>query len=558
MEVPITRTCKWLAAPALAALAVAAAPASAISINDPAQAYIQARAAAMNGEHAEAAQLLASLAQSEPGQTDIARKALGEAIGAGQMDLALNLARTLPPAKLPTEARMLLVGEEIKHGHPERALPWLNVSGATGDLSFLAPLVTAWAAADRGNQSEALAALDQVPAGSLLGPLTDEEKGLILLKFRRTADAEPFVRRAVGSSRSREMRLRLAFADGFLAAGDRARALMIIDGMGEGEFAARQRIMAGKMGGQAIDSLPKALGEVLTAFSADLTRMQRSAPPVGLVQVARYIDPQNSSTTVLLALLLADQKQTGDALALLKTIPQNDALISDVRDVQARILADAKRYDEAYQLAAAATISRDADATDFSRLGDVLEAMKRHGAAADAYGRAIALSQAHGVKSDLWTLLLLRAGALEEAKRWPEAKGALQQALTLQPDQPLLLNFLGYAELERGENLDSAEAMIAKASELAPDNASITDSLGWTEFKRGKVDQAIVTLEKAAESDPDQAEIQEHLGDALYKSGRRYEARFAWNAALVTAEDEIAVRVKAKLASGLTPANAAP
>ncbi len=535
-----------------------AAPASAISITDPAQAYIQARAAAMNGEHAEAAQLLASLAQSEPGQTDIARKALGEAIGAGEMDLALNLSRTIPPAKLPTEARMLLVGEEIKHGHPERALPWLNVSGATGDLSFLAPLVAAWAAADRSNQSDALAALDQVPAGSLLGPLTDEEKGLILLKFRRTADAEPFVRRAVGASRSREKRLRLAFADGFLAAGDRARALMIIDGMGEGEFAARQRIMAGKMSGQAIDSLPKALGEVLTAFSADLTRMQRSAPPVGLVQVARYIDPQDSSTTVLLALLLADQKQTDDALALLKTVPQNDALISDVRDVQARVLANAKRYDEAYQLAAAATISRDADATDFSRLADVLEAMKRHGPAADAYGRAIALSQEHGVKSDLWTLLLLRAGALEEAKRWPEAKAALQQALTLQPDQPLLLNFLGYAELERGENVGSAEAMIAKASELAPDNASITDSLGWTEFKRGKVDQAIVTLEKAAESDPDQAEIQEHLGDALYKSGRRYEARFAWNAALITAEDEIAVRVKAKLANGLTPSNAAP
>lgn len=548
-----------MGASALAALALATAPASArISITDPAETYVQARAAAMNGQHAEAAQLLASLAQSEPGQTDIARKALGEAIGAGQMDLALSLARTIPPAKLPTEARMLLVADEIKHGHPERALPWLNVSGATGDLSFLAPLVTAWAAADRGNQSEALAALDQVPSVSLLGPLADEERGLILLKFRRTADAEPFVRRAVGASRSREKRLRLAFADGFLAAGDRARALMIIDGMGEGEFAARQRIMAGKLSGQAIDSLPKALAEVLTAFSADLTRMQRSTPPVGLVQVARYMDPQNSSTTALLALLLADQNQTDQALALLKTVPQDDALIGDIRDVQARVLADAKRYDEAYQIAASATMPRDADASDFSRLGDVLEAMKRHGPAADAYGRAIALSQAHGVKSELWTLLLLRAGALEEAKRWPEAKAALQQALVLQPDQPLLLNFLGYAELERGENLDGAEAMIAKASALAPDNASITDSLGWAEFKRGKVEQAIATLQKAAESDPDQAEIQEHLGDALYKSGRRYEARFAWNAALVTAEDEIATRVKAKLASGLTPANAAP
>ena len=99
-------------------------------------------------------------------------------------------------------------------------------------------------------------------------------------------------------------------------------------------------------------------------------------------------------------------------------------------------------------------------------------------------------------------MLLLRAGALEEANRWPEAKAALQQALALQPDQPLLLNFLGYAELERGENLGSAEAMIRKASELAPDDASITDSLGWAEFKRGKVDEAIVTLQKAAERIP--------------------------------------------------------
>jgi Flp pilus assembly protein TadD len=106
--------------------------------------------------------------------------------------------------------------------------------------------------------------------------------------------------------------------------------------------------------------------------------------------------------------------------------------------------------------------------------------------------------------------------------------------------------------------MDSAEAMIRKASELAPDNGSITDSLGWAQFKRGKVSQAIETLQQAAEKEPDVAEIQEHLGDALYRSGRRYEARFAWNAALVTAEDEIEARVKAKLASGLTPANAAP
>jgi len=106
--------------------------------------------------------------------------------------------------------------------------------------------------------------------------------------------------------------------------------------------------------------------------------------------------------------------------------------------------------------------------------------------------------------------------------------------------------------------MDAAEAMIRKANQLAPDDASITDSLGWAEFKRGKVDEAITTLQEAAEKDPDQAEIQDHLGDALYTSGRRYEARFAWHAALVTAEDKVADRVKAKLESGLSTGNAAP
>jgi Flp pilus assembly protein TadD len=286
--------------------------------------------------------------------------------------------------------------------------------------------------------------------------------------------------------------------------------------------------------------------------------MQRAAAPIGLVQVARYLNPQDRATTALLALLLSGQDRTAEALALLRSVPADDPLISELRDVQTRILTDAKRYGEAYQVAASAAAAPGADMSDYSRLGDVLHAMKRNDAAADAYGRAIALGQAQHLQGDLWSLLLLRASALEDAGRWPDAKAALQQALALQPDQPTLLNFMGYAQLEHHENLDSAEAMIRKASELAPDDGSITDSLGWAQYKRGKVDEAIATLQKAAEKDPEQAEIQEHLGDALYKSGRRYEARYAWSAALVTAEDDIAARVKAKLASGLNPANAAP
>lgn len=512
----------------------------------------------MNGEHVRAAQLLASLADSEPDVIQFAQQALTEAIGAGQMDLALGITAKIPPAKLSTDARLLLVTNAVKQHRIDRALPWLTATGGNGDLTFLSPLLTAWDAAERGDQAGALAAIGQIPANSLLTSLRDEEQAYILLKFRRSAEAEPFARRAIGASGARETHVRLALADGFLAAGDKARALAMIDGMSSDSAAARQRILSGKQSGEAIDTGAKALSSILTAFGAEVARIQRAAPPIGLVQVARYADPQNASATALLALLLDANDRSNEALALLGSVPRNDPLISQVQDVQVRILTNDKRLNEAYAIAASAVNDRSAGISDFSRLGDVLEAMDRHTEAADAFGRAVALANAQGLKTELWSLLLLQANALEEANRWPEAKAALQQGLTLAPEQPLLLNFMGYSMLEHGESMDAAEAMIRKASQLAPDDASITDSLGWAEFKRGKVDEAITTLQQAAEKDPDQAEIQEHLGDALYKSGRRYEARFAWHAALVTAEDKIAERVNSKLASGLTSGNAAP
>ena len=115
---------------AFAALALASGPAAArisSTATDPAQTYLEARAAAMNGDHARSATLLASLASAEPNQPDIARKALAEAIGSGRMDLALTLAQKIAPAKLPIEARLLLAADALRHNRLDRAQTWLAV-----------------------------------------------------------------------------------------------------------------------------------------------------------------------------------------------------------------------------------------------------------------------------------------------------------------------------------------------------------------------------------------------------------------------------------------------
>ncbi|MEO7365051.1 MAG: tetratricopeptide repeat protein [Sphingomicrobium sp.] len=540
-------------------VALAAPTASArASTQSSASTYVEARAAAMRGEHGRSAELLAGLAERTSGDSTISRKAIGEAIGAGNIPLALRLTHRLKPAEWTTDARLLLIAEELRRGRSDRAILFVAGANDEANLQFLEPLINAWAAVERRDLNAALTTIDGVNPNSLLGPFRLENRAFMLLKFRQTAEAEPFARRAIAGAGGRETRLRLALADGFLAAGDRPRALAMVEGMGIDGSAARQRIIAGKRIGLAIDQPAKAYSELLLGVAVDLNRLNNQALPISMVQIARYADPRSAAGSVLLALLLRSQDRPDQALAVLKAVPIADPLSADARDTAARILVDQKKFDEALAFARTTTTASEPSVSDFARLGDVLQAAKRWNEAADAYARAVMLARAQGKASDLWPLLLLQSTALEQAGRWPETKQTLQAALLLSPDEPLILNFLGYAKLERGEDLDAAEAMIRKASALAPEDASITDSLGWALFKRGRFGDAIETLERAAAKDPRQPEINEHLGDALYSIGRRYEARFAWNAALITAEDEVAARIRLKIAAGLTQATAAP
>jgi Flp pilus assembly protein TadD len=113
----------------------------------------------------------------------------------------------------------------------------------------------------------------------------------------------------------------------------------------------------------------------------------------------------------------------------------------------------------------------------------------------------------------------------------------------------MVLNYLGYAQVERGENLVSARVLIEKAARLQPDDASITDSLGWAWFRAGDTTRALPLLERAAQARPGSAVVNEHLGDAYWAVGRRYEARYAWRAAALAATGNEAARIAAKLGS---------
>ena len=510
----------------------------------------------MQGDEARSARLFAAMAAADPADLTIARRAIATAIQSGQGELAVSLARKLPLDQLPIDARLMLAADDLRNGKGKDAAAILAKGITSTEADLFAPLVNAWALTAKG-KATGQALLAQLPAQNPLSPIANEQRAAMLFALGMPNEALPLAQAAVGKDGGRSTRLRMAYADSLLRLKRPQDALSMLTGGDEALAAARARVAAGRPLQMAISTPAAGYAEMLLALAIDLSRDDNKALPIALTQVARHANPGNSEATILLSLLLDGDDRSDDALAMIGTVPADDLLAGEALDVETRLLSDRKQYAQALSRAKAATASPSAAVQDFARIANILGDMDRHEEAAAAYGQAIARSKG-AAGNDLWTLYLLRAASLEQADHWDEAKTELATAMKVEPDNALLLNFLGYGKLERGEDIDAAEAMIRKASALKPDDASITDSLGWALYKRGRLPEAIETLTRAAAGDPAQAEIREHLGDALYKAGRRIEARFSWRAALVTAENKMKARIENKIETGLTPATSAP
>jgi Flp pilus assembly protein TadD len=137
---------------------------------------------------------------------------------------------------------------------------------------------------------------------------------------------------------------------------------------------------------------------------------------------------------------------------------------------------------------------------------------------------------------------------LERIHQWPRAEADMNRALELSPDQPYVLNFLGYSMAERNENLPLAQDMIQRAMKARPNDGAIIDSMGWVKLREGDTKAALRLLEKAAELEPEDPSITGHLGDAYWDAGRHIEAEDQWRRALVLKPDpDDQARIEARL-----------
>jgi Flp pilus assembly protein TadD len=182
--------------------------------------------------------------------------------------------------------------------------------------------------------------------------------------------------------------------------------------------------------------------------------------------------------------------------------------------------------------------------------GGVLRSHKKFAECADVYAKGVNLI-GKPEKSN-WVLFYFRGMCYERSHQWAKAEADLKKALELFPDQPQVLNYLGYSWIDQGSNLDEGMAMIKKAVQAKPEDGYIVDSLGWAYFRLGQYEEAVKTLERAIELKPQDPTINDHLGDAYWRVGRKLEARFQWaHARDLKPEPEDLPKIEAKLNEGL-------
>jgi len=305
----------------------------------------------------------------------------------------------------------------------------------------------------------------------------------------------------------------------------------------------------------AADGLAEAmfdLGSVLNqAETIDLSLLY--------VRFALNLRPQFGLAQLLLSDVLSTQNKPEESLAVLSEIKPNSIYYPSARLRGAINLDTLERTDEAIaQLKTMATEQPQSVAVEV-QLGDVLRNKKRYAEAVTAYDEALRRAGAVGMP-ERWSLFYDRGVALERAGQWDRAEKDLKHALELKPEQPLVLNYLGYSWIDRGENLEEGLKMIEKAVELRPDDGYIVDSLGWAHYRMGDYAGAVEQLEKALELVPQDPTINDHLGDAYWQSGRLSEARYQWQRALQFGPQENEIKpIEEKLESGLkTPAPSTP
>ncbi len=553
----------WSLVGFLLTCAVATPSEAALSMENPFGAYLAGRHAQETRDYAAAASWFEDALKTDPESPELISRTFLMEASEGRFDRAQPLAeRELKLDPTDAVAELILMIDRIKAGDKAGALERAEALPEDGVHRFVGPLARAWTLMATGDVAGADAALRQLDKFNGFAPLEYYQLGLLYDFAGQPDTAEENFKKTLEATGQLNWRLTDAMANFYERHGraDEADTLyqrFINDNAGS-ELA--ESVLAGKPAEPPvplINSAEDGLAEALFDLASVVNQPETIDLALLYARCALQLRPHLALAQLLLSDVLSAENKPEEALAVLAEIPSSSPYSWSARLRSAADLEMLDHTEEAItqlkEMSAEAPKRAGAD----MQLGDLLRGKKRFEEAVEAYDEAIRRLRAAGMP-ERWSLFYSRGIALERSGQWKPSEVDLLHALELKPDQPLVLNYLGYSWIDRGENLERGLKMIEKAVELRPEDGYIVDSLGWAHYRLGDYSSAVQYLEKAIELVPEDPTINDHLGDAYWQSGRPSEARFQWRRALQFGPEADEIKpIEAKLDQGLvTPARA--
>ncbi|MCB9993319.1 MAG: tetratricopeptide repeat protein [Hyphomicrobiaceae bacterium] len=501
-----------------------------------------------------AASFLVTATNEEWDNASIVERAFGALAANGQIDDADTMARHLLEIEPNYSLAHLLVGTvALKERRYTSAAKELSAIGLEDFVGITGAVLSAWTDVGRGDFKKAMSGLDalsDIGLGDFLmfhrALMADAANDPSATDYMaRAYKLDPLVPNVV------EAYVHMLGNDGRF---DEAKAVLdaySAQGLVQQSVTALyEPINQRQLPGKYAADIPAGASEVYRGIGAALAR--DGAPDVAMVflRLALYLNPDADVVRLTIAQLYEQLEQYDEANAIYDAIsPRSIFKPEAVVQLAANLDKEGDRAEAIRRLKNMVQIEPDY-VEAISSLADLLRFDKQFSEAVPYYSRLIEISGGDHPRD--WLYFYLRAICYERTQQWPLAEADFLKALDLRPDQPQVLNYLGYSWVDRGENYDRALDMIQNAVRQSPSDGYIVDSLGWAFYKLGRIDEAVSVLEQAIHLEPNDPEINDHLGDAYWKAGRHREARFQWQIAIdVDKTGEVRDRATPKLENGL-------
>ncbi|WP_315757061.1 MULTISPECIES: tetratricopeptide repeat protein [unclassified Bradyrhizobium] len=527
--------------------------------------YLAARHASVERDAASAAAFYRSALRSDPKNNELLDRAFISSVADGDIDEAVKLAeRVLTIDKSNRIARLVVGVQDIKQKKYTAAQTNINQSVRGPITDLVATLLSAWAAAGAGDSKTAVANIDKLTGPEWYPLFKDLHAGMILELAGKEKDAGTRFERAYKLDDSM-LRITEAYAHWLSRNKDAAAATAIYEAFDK-KLARHPLVQeglreskAGKKLPSLVDSAQAGAAEALYGIGATLSRRGGEDLALVYLQLALHLQPNHPLALLSLADLYETVKKPQMAIKVYERVPASSPLKRNAQIQLATDLDSADRSDEAIKILKDVIAQDPKDLEAIMALGNIERGRKKFADCAKTYSLGVDSLPVNNEKANS-VYYYYRGICLERSKQWPKAEADMRKALELQPDQPHVLNYLGYSWIDQGINLDEGMKMIKRAVEQRPDDGYIVDSLGWAYYRIGNYEEAVKNLERAIDLKPEDPTINDHLGDAYWRIGRKLEAKFQWaHARDLKPEAEELPKIEAKIQNGLTddPAPAA-